>query len=688
LFGNEQDVINSVLKRVPNSSTRKDAKGNAFIDIQDPQSPTGVRSYVVNKPGLDLQDIASGLSQALLFAATGGAAAAATRGVPVLASTVGGRALTQAGAAGATELGVRTTFADGDITEVDPIQVGIAAAAGGAGQLIGEGLAAVGRRLAAPSTPTPTPSTAPAPTPTAEGIEAAAKTVKTEDVPKIVAAADIDPKIIKAARKEGVEEQLLASHASRNPEYVAIEQGLKSIPGSKLATKEQGLITTLANKADDLITTFGGVKDKTALTPEIKELALRTIDDISGVERIAYDDIARVAKGTRVDVDNIKQALNAKAANLGGVDKLDALDRKLLKLTKDDDGPMYDLLDRERKKIGEALRGAQGIFPNQTSGELKQALKLVTEAQEAHLNTLGKGDLWKHAKDLTKQRKRLEDDTVVLLGKEHLDSVMPKVGLAVKKLSQGDTKNFKKLMRAMPQELKEKVLVTSLNDAFTLGSRKETQLAVPGFADWWTGINRNKTARDMLFTELPKGAVKRLKNLGKLTTAVRNAQTQAITTGRVLAVPGLFDNGEGALRRGLKNTLSRGSTLAGAGLGSGLGPEGAIAGAVAGGKVGNYVVGALSKDAKFFDALLENPVFNRAFVSLNVEGPDAALPLFNQLANNQTIRSALKVFGTAGRGAAPVTGQELMDLFTTEPPETSTAFPQETSSTNNQRGSN
>ena len=52
-------------------------------------------------------------------------------------------------------------------------------------------------------------------------------------------------------------------------------------------------------------------------------------------------------------------------------------------------------------------------------------------------------------------------------------------------------KKFSELLDSVPEGRRQEVVVSALNDVFTMGSRKEKQLNVAGYADWFNGLNKN-----------------------------------------------------------------------------------------------------------------------------------------------------------------------------------------------------
>jgi len=241
-----------------------------------------------------------------------------------------------------------------------------------------------------------------------------------------------------------------------------------------------------------------------------------------------------------------------------------------------------------------------------SSGTLKRLYGMLTEAQEKAAGSMGADDLWKTAKAMVSQRKALEDKSIVLLGKKLSDSVMPKIGRAIKKLSAGDYKDFDTLMDSIPAPMRQEVMVSALNDVFTLGSRAEKQLSIPGFVDWFENVKRNAPLMSRVMNHLPDEAAQRLNDLYKVTKGMREAGKERITTGRISA---LFDNfaDDGGMVSKLYQTGKRVAAAEGATSSVGMPGVGTT----------GVIVSALSKSSKdplvkSADDLLSSPEFMNA----------------------------------------------------------------------------
>lgn len=357
-----------------------------------------------------------------------------------------------------------------------------------------------------------------------------------------------DKSVIEAAERLGVAEELTPGMISNNPIYKDIEGALRAKGGSELSVQGENAISKVAQKADDLITEFGGDIDKAALSQSVKEKVGNTINDLGAIESEAYDQVSKLTSPTqKVDMSDVYIKLQEEAENLGGAQFLEPFEKRLLKIS--ESSPSYSLVDKERKKIGAALHKKQGAYKDMDSGRLKRMYGALTDAQGSSLSDEAR-NAWDAAKAVTVKRKGLEDSSQKLFGKNLSNSIAPKVGNALNRLSKADYKNFDEIMAAMPDsETRQKVLLTALNDVFTAGSRKENQLNIPGFVDWYGSLKRQPQLMKRVKDNLPDGAVKRLDDLYTLTNSIRDANSRVVKTGVAAETLSGLDKYEGMLER-------------------------------------------------------------------------------------------------------------------------------------------
>lgn len=504
---------------------------------------------VLNRPGFSYSDFVSLIGTGLAFTPAGRGLGAATRAGRI-GQVAGRSALTQ------TAIEEAQQAAGG---EFNPEDIAIEGALGTAGQGVGEGIGALlgarGRQLTGRAEtargeaelaeaqrigqPLSPELQAQQQTRVLSDIAGAIKESPTgvarPEAPRLrelAAQPDIDPEALAAAQRLGVAEELIPSQLARNQEYIEIEQGLASVIGSQLNAQQVNAARKVAEKADDLITEFGGVTDKAALSDQIRDTVLGNIKQLDDQADIFYNQVNDlVPPETIVDTTNLQRVLDERISNLGGEKNLQPFEKDLLDLI--DDPPTYALLDEKRQTIGAAFNKKEGPYKDALSGRLKFIYGPLLDDQQAAAEAAGAGDLFAMGRAVVKQRKTLEDNSIVLLGREKAGAVMPKVGAAIKKISGGDYKDFDKIMEALPPDTRQIAVLSAMNDAFTKGTRQQDQFSAPAFAKWYRTLSRNQAAFKRVMKHVPKEAQMKLKDLATLAESMRRASGERVMTGRV-----------------------------------------------------------------------------------------------------------------------------------------------------------
>ena len=534
----------------PDFGIQYDPKGNIIAA----NNKTGQR-VVLNKPGLSASDLfpASGRVAASIPLASGGAplAAAASMGAKEGAITAAQEGY-QASQGGDFDAGnVIADMALGGLSEFIPSFIGKMKNKTGAqaDELTQEAIQAEAGRITNPAS-----AEAQAAKSNELASEIATQSQKRkQDLSQSAGDVMADTKTIEAAERIGVAEDLTPGMISNNPIYKDIEGALRAKGGSELSVQGENAISKVAQKADDLITEFGGDIDKAALSQNVKQKVGNTINDLGAIESEAYDQVSKLTSPTqKVDMTDVYMGLQQEADNLGGNQFLEPFEKRLLKLS--ESNPSYALIDKERKKIGAALHKKQGAYKDMDSGRLKRMYGLLTDAQGTSLSDDAL-DAWNAAKAVTVKRKGLEDSSVKLFGKNLTDAITPKVGGALNKLAKSDYKQFDELINALPdREMREQVVLSSLNDVFTAGSRKEKQMNIPGFVDWYESLKRQPQLMKRVTDNLPSGAPKRLQDIYTVTKAMRDANSRVVKTGVAAETLSGLDKYEGMLEKIYKAT--------------------------------------------------------------------------------------------------------------------------------------
>jgi len=439
--------------------------------------------------------------------------------------------------------------------------------------------------------------------------------------------ADVDPEVLAASQRLGLDESLPASVLSRDEQFIEFEQGLTGIIGSQLSANQKDAIRQTVQKADDFITDFGGTLDKAGLNERIKGQVTQNIETLRTQARESYNALAEaVPAQTPADTSLIARSIRDTAEEVGGIANLDVLDKKLLAITKGT--PTYGLIDRERKKVVAQLRGKDKPFPDASTFQLEKALDVLTETQGQIARQFGAEDLWNTAKTLVAKRKQLEKEAVSNLGRDQTKAILPALGAGLKDLSKGDVQKFTKALSGIPENLRSEAIFTAMNDVFTAGGRSQSQMSMPGFTAWFDKLNKNKTAKAALINKMPTEAAERLEDIATVAKAFSKATAETARTGRIQTLLNDFDQPNGMLSKiyGVARAGSPLSPTAGA-------ATSVIVDALAKGKV---------PTAKAADGLLSSPQFRRLVIAeMNAPGSRATERARSQMQQSRQFKKWL-----------------------------------------------
>lgn len=356
--------------------------------------------------------------------------------------------------------------------------------------------------------------------------------------------------ILEAADRLGLKDKLIPSQYSRSQAYREVEQALASIPGSSLNVQQKEAHKALADKADDLITTYGGTIDKAGLSDKFRQDSLKAISEIEKNSDDLYAKVSAAIPATTITrPDSTVAYLQQRAAELGDPSLLSAIERRTLNsLTRVDGdgnplGTTYAGLDHLRRQVGEGLRG-RGPFKDSESGLLKRLYGTLSDDQQLTANSLGVGAEFTAAKALVAQRKQMEDNLTDLIGKDFAGAITSTMGRAVNRLGEGDFKVFDQTMARLPAGDRQQLMLAALNDVFTARSKAEQKLSAPGFVDWYDSLSRNAGAKKRLVDNLPPGAATTLDDIATVARGMREASKERITTGRLNSLKILEDYAE------------------------------------------------------------------------------------------------------------------------------------------------
>jgi len=385
----------------------------------------------------------------------------------------------------------------------------------------------------------------------------------------LAALVNADKEFFRAADELGINVEPLASFASRNPQFRAVEGGLASVPSSILDVQTKAFISNLSQRADDLIETFGGTLDKGQLNIDFKRNSLATVDSLAQQADDVYGTIAKVLpKSERFPAPETVDFIQSKIRELGGIKELPPKLRSILndlepKTTRgtrivdpavggvtfsgaETINPTLGKIDQIRREVGQAINKKSGSFKDTEQGLLKALYARLSKDQDAIAEGAGFGDITTSAKGLITQRKVLEDNITTLLGKDLNQALSVNVAGAVKGLAKNDIDRFNRVINAIPENQRQSVVLTAMNDVFRGSGVGQQSLNPTQFTKWFQNIERSPAVKKKLFENLPPGSQQAVQNLFKVSSGISRALGDRITTGRLNA---MFNEETGFIRR-------------------------------------------------------------------------------------------------------------------------------------------
>jgi len=406
-----------------------------------------------------------------------------------------------------------------------------------------------------------------------------------------------------AANRIGLGDDLLPSHLSGNEQYQAVEQALKSRPGSVLKVQEDQAISKLANRAGDLMDEAAQADSSLALSTRFNNEFDQRMSALETRSNQLYKRVDNaMPPATEVQADNAVSLLDKTASDLGGWENMGTVEKNVFKAVnpageKLPSGEMlpgtltYARLNRVRQDVGAALYKSEGVYKDGNRAMLSRIYGALSDDQKVALGDVGARRDFEVANRLVAMRKNMEERMVNLRGKDLSGDVTRKASLAIAGMARGDTAQFRRLFEgngkatskgAKPlvqtRAHRQQLIADGIRDQLSAG-RRGTGFNAAGFADWYGNLQKNG-GLSLIAKHMPADFMAQLRDLHTVADAIRQAKGKEITTGRLNDFTRRFDRVNKAAQLVADN-----ATKAGAAIGAMVGPLGSAAGVAAGGRV-------------------------------------------------------------------------------------------------------
>lgn len=601
MFTSPEESVQIIKSNYPGVQVRQDAKGNYILRSQDG------REYGI-KPGFRWSDVPRALGGILAFTPAGRAA--------TVSGAAGGSALTQAGIE-ATQAATGGTFNTGEIA--------IAGGAGAAGKVLEQALpvavsavrglrrgpevplpapaapaapagmaqAAIPEAPVAPVQPAPiAPAAAPIATPEAAAElgtiirQASATDAKAKGAQiKLAEMAQVNPEARAAAERLGID--VPADVFSDNPQVRAAVGLTRSLAGSEAEAAWKNAVSAAVDQADNVLREFDAQFIEGAIAPGV--VSQRVKDSLTGTRSTLnkeasdiYKQVdAAVPKQTPVQMDNLFRELNLIAGEVGE-SGMTAQEKRLMSLIQSGEAAggdiTYGRLIREKNLIGKALKRQESPYGSLDEATLKRLYGALATDQLDNVGRVAGEEVrsqLRGANLIYAKERALGDRIVNAFGSDLEGGIANKMRAAITSGAKGESGDFVRLMKTVPQDLRKEVVATALGSVArsTRGAEKGG-FGFSEFADLYPKLRANPTVYKQIVETLGPKASDTLRDLYQVSKRITEARANVLTTGKANQALVESLNAEGIVARIMDSTMAKRAVGAAAGM------AGPIAGAV------------------------------------------------------------------------------------------------------------
>lgn len=643
LLSNPKETVQILQSNYPDVAVRQDAKGNYIL-----KSSIDQKEYAI-PPGFTMGDVPRALGGLLAFTPAGRAT--------TIPGAIAGGAATQA----AIEATQAMTGGGTGMQEVK--EIALAGATGPLGQIIQRAVPPVvsavkqgvqrlttptqvatkveptiGAGLAQPLppagtvTPTPpvtspvTPPVTPVGTVTVEGITeqeignlvkrasgtgAGSKTAKDQ----LADLAQVNIGAKEAADRLGI--TLPADVFSDNPQVRAAAGLTRSVAGGEPEAAWRNTVSTAVDKADDVIKQFDATFVEGTIAPGVVSQKIK--DSLIGQKKVLADEADKLYTGANnqikkemiVGLPKLRETLEAVEKEVTK-EGMSATEKNLLKMVTDGKAT-YGQLMREKSLIGKALKSQESPYGSMAEADLKRLYAALSEDQLTNAFNVGGDTLRKElraANLLYAKERALGQRIVTAFGEDIEGSIANKMRTAITSASKGDTGDFNRLLKAVPEDLRKETIATALASVTrsTRGAEKGG-FGFSEFADIYPKLRANPPVYKTIVDTLGENSAGVLRDLFEVSKRVTDARANVLTTGKANQALLQGMQAENLLGKLMESTIAKGTVVAATAMGGPVlagGTSMVMTALTQGNKDGVKAAGKLFADEGFQNLLIES----------------------------------------------------------------------------------
>ena len=291
---------------------------------------------------------------------------------------------------------------------------------------------------------------------------------------------------------------------------------------------------------------------------------------------------------------------------------MSATEKNLLKMVTEGKAT-YGQLMREKSLIGKALKSQESPYGSMAEADLKRLYAALSEDQLTNAFNVGGDTLRKElraANLLYAKERALGQRIVTAFGEDIEGSIANKMRTAITSASKGDTGDFNRLLKAVPEDLRKETIATALASVTrsTRGAEKGG-FGFSEFADIYPKLRANPPVYKTIVDTLGKESADTLRDLFEVSKRVTDARANVLTTGKANQALLQGMQAENLLGKLMESTIAKGTVVAATAMGGPVlagGTSMVMTALTQGNKDGVKAAGKLFADEGFQNLLIES----------------------------------------------------------------------------------
>lgn len=387
--------------------------------------------------------------------------------------------------------------------------------------------------------------------------------------------AAVNPEAKAAADRLGLE--LPFDVFSDNPQIRAAVGLTRSAAGSEAEAAWRTTVSKAVDKADDVIKQFDATFVEGAVAPgvvsqKVRDSLTKTRTELSNQAGAIYKRVDEaVPKQSIVTMPKLQETLDTIITEVGE-GGLSAQEKKLLKMIQDGD-VTYGRLMREKNLIGQAVAGKESPYGNMEAGALKRLYAALADDQLGAVGEIGGEALRQELRGanlLYAKERALGKRIINAFGEDVEGSIASKMRLAITSAAKGDSADFMKLMKLVPEDLRKETVATALASVTRSGRGAERgAFGFSEFADLYPKLRANAPIYKQVVDALGPEAHKTMRDLYEVSKRITEARANVLTTGKANQALVESMKAEGLVSKVMESTTGKVVTTGVAAMGGG-----------------------------------------------------------------------------------------------------------------------